>query len=121
MSRRTRRLLPLVLLVATVPLAVAAWLLWPPTAITPKNAERIRPGMTLAEVEAILGGPARDEAPKQPPLVNIQSVRPDREWNSDQVSVCVFLDAAGRVRECRAFLVPRPPGPVDRLRRWLGL
>jgi hypothetical protein len=39
--------------------AVGAWLLWPrPLAITPENYEMIRVGMTLEEVEGILGGPA---------------------------------------------------------------
>jgi hypothetical protein len=42
--------------------AFAAWLYLTRTAITEDTAIRIRPGMTLAEVEAILGGPARDES-----------------------------------------------------------
>jgi len=36
--------------------------LWPPTAITPENAAKIEKGMTLTDVETILGGPARDES-----------------------------------------------------------
>jgi hypothetical protein len=50
------------------PVAVAAvmattiWLTWPPpSAISPENAATLKEGMTLAEVEQILGGPARDE------------------------------------------------------------
>jgi hypothetical protein len=59
MTPRTRRLL--VALPVTVALALAvAWLVWPRTAITRENAAKIQPGMTLAEVEAILGA-ARDE------------------------------------------------------------
>jgi outer membrane protein assembly factor BamE (lipoprotein component of BamABCDE complex) len=43
-------------------MAVGIWLLWPrPSAITKENANRIQVGMTLQEVEAILGGPARDD------------------------------------------------------------
>jgi hypothetical protein len=38
------------------------WLYAGRTAITEANAVRIRPGMTLAEIEGILGGPARDES-----------------------------------------------------------
>jgi hypothetical protein len=120
MTRHSRRLLlfglPAVLSVALV----AAWLLWPRTAITPENYEKIQAGMTLAEVEAILGGPARDETAGPPRTAMIQSVRPDREWNSDRVSIWVYLDAEGRVRECRAIPVPAESG-LDRLRRWLGL
>jgi hypothetical protein len=121
MSPRTRRLLLIAVPAFLAALGVGLWLLWPRTAITPENAAKIQPGMALAEVEAILGGPARDEGPEQRTAVNIQSVRPDREWNSAQVSVWVFLDAEGRVRDCRAILVPRAPRPLDRLRRWLGL
>jgi len=36
--------------------------LWPRTPITRENVARIQPGMDLAEVEAILGGPARNDA-----------------------------------------------------------
>jgi outer membrane protein assembly factor BamE (lipoprotein component of BamABCDE complex) len=49
------------------------------TAITEDNAVRIRPGMTLAEVEAVLGGPARDESTG--PLV---AVLPWRDGEDDR-------------------------------------
>src|SRR4051812_9676536 len=58
MSRHCRFLFLSVAAVA-VGLAVGVWVLWPHTEITPENAAKIRKGMTLAEVEAILGGPAR--------------------------------------------------------------
>jgi hypothetical protein len=35
------------------------WLLWQP-GLTEDNVRRIKPGMTLAEVEALLGGSAAD-------------------------------------------------------------
>jgi hypothetical protein len=44
-----------------VALAIGGWLPSPRTAATPENAERIKKGMTLAEVDAILG-PARNKA-----------------------------------------------------------
>jgi hypothetical protein len=72
-----RRLLILAVAGTVVMLAVGAWLFWPRTAITRENAAKIQRGMTLAEVEAILGGPARDETPKRPLLVKIQGVHPD--------------------------------------------
>jgi hypothetical protein len=62
MTRRTRRLVLLTLPAGPAVALVAAWLLWPRTAITRENAARIQLGMTLAEVEEILGGPARDES-----------------------------------------------------------
>src|ERR1700722_14500609 len=59
-----RRVLLIGLLAATVALGVCEWMLWPrpPSAITRANAAKITEGMTLAEVEAILGGPPRDES-----------------------------------------------------------
>jgi hypothetical protein len=59
MSRRTRRRLLLTLAVTLTAVVLGAWLLWPsPSAITEENYDRLRPGMTLEEVEALLGGPA---------------------------------------------------------------
>ena|ERR1700730_13070060 len=115
-----RRLLLFGLLGGSLAFA-GAWVLWPRTAITRENAERIQVGMTVQEVEAILGGPARDETPKRQRLVWIQSVRPDLEWNSDQVSVWVHLDADRRVTSCHAIPVPPAQSPLDMLRRWFGL
>jgi SmpA / OmlA family len=113
------RLLLIAIPVAAASIAVGAWLMWPRTVITPENAARIQPGMTVAEVEAILGGPARDEIPEQRRPLMIQSVRPDLEWNSHLVSVWVHLDREGRVRESRAVPVP-PHGFFGTLRRWFG-
>src|ERR1700722_14790543 len=62
MSRR--RLLVFGFLVVLVMLGVGGVVLWaqPRTAITRENAAKIQVGMALTEVEAILGGPARDES-----------------------------------------------------------
>src|SRR6266478_2347267 len=105
MRSRTRRLLLLAL--ATVAVLVAGvCLLWPQSAITRENAEMIWEGMTLAEVEAILGGPARDETTgpvirEEPPefappdasgrsfRITILDMRPHLEWHSDQVRIWV--------------------------------
>jgi hypothetical protein len=56
------RLLLLAVPVALVLLGVGAWLLWPHTAITRENAAKIHKGMTITEVEVVLGGPQRNEA-----------------------------------------------------------
>jgi hypothetical protein len=61
MSPRTPRQLLLRWPIAVVALAAGAWLLLPRPAITRENAARIQVGMTLTEVEALLGGPARAE------------------------------------------------------------
>jgi hypothetical protein len=57
MTTRHRLLLPSLLAC----LAMLAVVLWPRTAITRENAAKIQAGMTLPEVAALLGGPARDE------------------------------------------------------------
>jgi hypothetical protein len=139
MSRRTRRLLFLFLAVATVAARGAASLRWPRTAVTPENAEKIQPGMTLAEVEAILGRPAGDDAG---PGVCVGAGRcgdpmdaraaarhgPDpaggvwQSWLSDQAHVALRFDARGRVDETRWFpALETRERFTDRLRRWLGL
>lgn len=58
-----RRRVTFAVLVALVLLGVSVWWLWPreQSAITRANAEKIHVGMTLAEVQAILGGPPRME------------------------------------------------------------
>jgi hypothetical protein len=131
MLSRPRRLLVLAVVGAAVALAVG--LLWPRTAITRANAERIRVGMALAEVEAILGGPARVETTGPTdvdwdgPLDRIFSLPGSApgttvcEWQSDHVLVTVWLGTDGRADwvtvhpMCRAY-----EGPLALLRRWLG-
>jgi hypothetical protein len=126
MTRRTRRLLLFVVPAAVLVLGLA-WLRWPRTAITRENASKIAEGMTLAEVEAILGGPVRDDSTG--PLASDLSEaleaydRPGRlKWQSDCAVICLNLDAAGNVGKVSVVPVRRAEeGPLDRLRRWLGL
>src|SRR3954454_18377485 len=62
-AMRKRRLLLAACFLALAGLWLGVvWWIRSTTAITLKNAERLRVGMTQAEVEAILGGPARNEA-----------------------------------------------------------
>jgi hypothetical protein len=124
MTMTRRRLLLLALPVALALLAVGAtWLLLPQTAITRANAARIKPGMTLAQVEAILGGPARHEGDSG---VLIQGV-PPLEWETDGLLVCVsfsregFYDpvGSGQVDHCNVH--SREQILLEEFRRWLGL
>jgi hypothetical protein len=135
MSRRTRRLLLLWLTAATVAGLVTAWLLWPRPAITRENAAKIQVGMTSAEVEAILGGPPRNEffdwaredtePPKPGTWIRDERVSdtPElKEWHSQYVYVVVRWDDDGRVRSCQVTpMRPAHPGVFLMLRRWLGL
>jgi hypothetical protein len=122
-----RLLLVLAVVGAAVALAVGTWLLRPqPSLITADNAARIREGMTLDEVEAILGGPARHDATGRVSycLEGIPGVRPIspamREWTSDEVLVMVWIGEDGRVQ--RRLAVPVRRDRIDEIvRRWLGL
>jgi hypothetical protein len=62
MRIRRRRLLVFGLLAGLFAVGVGGWMLWPRTAITREDAAKIQVGMTLEEVEAILGGPPRSDA-----------------------------------------------------------
>jgi hypothetical protein len=116
-----------------------AWLRTRQTAITSENAARIKEGMKLVEVEAILGGPPRDDALK---LLAFQRADGSKvamshselsqflvldepwtkHWLSDEVLVEITFDDAGRVTSCAVEPV-RIAGesPLATLRRWLGL
>ena len=64
-SPEGRRILISLTVVAVVLAVVMTFVIraGPRSAITHENATRIRKGMTLAQVEQILGGPARSEEP----------------------------------------------------------
>jgi hypothetical protein len=90
-------------------------LLWRP-GLTEDNVRRIRPGLTLAEVEALLGGPAADtfEMPADYPAYRWQ-----REWRDGRDCVVVQFFGDGTVMAAAGRGRPQP-GPLARLRGWLG-
>jgi hypothetical protein len=122
-------------------LATGLWLVWPRTAITRENAAKIRNGMSLADVQALLGGPARDDSTSRlmfadgpgqlitingkVPLENDAPFPAYREWISDTVIVTVIFDENGLVDPENGAKVcevrPVPEALVEKLRRWLGL
>jgi SmpA / OmlA family len=100
MIPRTRRLLLLALPAAVVALIVAAWLLWPHTAITCENAAKIQVGMTRAEVEALLGEPTRGETPGRVVDFPRDFFAPPggtNRWRSDTAVSVVSPDATCRI------------------------
>jgi hypothetical protein len=121
MTRRTCRLLPLALAAAVLAVGLIAWLVWPPpSAITRENAAKIRVGMTLAEVEALLGGPARNESGLQDYCIDLTRRSDDKCWASSRDIVIVVLDDDGRVRRQSEFPM-RGVSFLATLRRWLDL
>jgi hypothetical protein len=127
MPRPRRRLLIALGFVALLLVAGAVWMLWPGSSsrITRQNGAMLQQGMTLAEAEAILGGPARDVSTGLlDPDLKMAPGDPQREWRSDEVIIHVTIDRDGRVSAItvmpvRRFLVQEPM--LTRLRRMIGL
>ena len=135
MTTRRRLLvigLPFVLMV------LGLWMLWPRSStITRENAGRIQKGMTLAEVEALLGGPARDDStgpvvrdnddPRRDPIVwpahlfNPNSRLPV-QWQSDEVTITVAFNPEAQVTGSGFLPLRRADESLlDKIRRWLRL
>jgi hypothetical protein len=136
--RKHKRLLLFGLSALLVAVAVGAWLLTPRTAITRENAAKIQVRMSLAEVESIFGGPARDETTGPGAMdagdgsstlwlddvcvLNAFSDPPrPHVWKSDRVLSLVWVDDEMRVANFIAFPQQRAAErPIDTIRRWLG-
>ena len=125
MSRRVY-LLGAGLALVALALAVTDWALSLRPGVTEANAKRIRPGMTVQQVEGLMGGPADYTGPpirwtvfeQSGPRVIISWVG---FWTGIEGYAAVFFDQHGRVE--RADFDPdpsNPPGPLARLRAWLG-
>jgi hypothetical protein len=84
--------------------------------VTEANARRIRAGLTLAEVEALLGGPARQ----------MSEFREDRStlrvgvWEGPTCIVWVTFGPTNRVAGRSWRRRDEPSGLLDSLRAWLG-
>jgi len=95
-------------------------LLWQP-GLTEDHVRRIQPGMTLAEVEALLGSPATEIIDRQSegePISPLR-VRWQRKWRGEGAVVDVPFWADGRVMAAVGG-GRRQPGPLACLRAWLG-
>jgi hypothetical protein len=135
-----RRVLLLGSVAVVVALVVGWWAVPRPSAINPENAAKINEGMTLAEVEAILGGPPLDESTMgilRDAVTNDEAI-PRRiegprwgagkrdgsihRWASDAAYIRIIGNTAGGVWAVDWVRVRlEPQGGLDALRRWLGL
>jgi hypothetical protein len=142
MSKR-KRLVGVVVLVSLGALGLTVWLHWPRTAINERSAGKLKNwiaiDMTLAEVEAFLGGPARDEstgplvvddtAPGPLPAHDLTEFlvrRPEhpqrtrRVWLSNRRVIVVYFHDNSRACACEVLPVRLVnEGPLDLLDRWL--
>ena len=118
-----------VLMVATClgVVGFAAYLRTCAMAINKEIVAKIENGMTLAEVEAILGGPARDES-NALALGGYCRAEPDRsdwsikEWISDDAAVAVWFGDDEFVTDSTEFTILRQhESYLDKVRRWLRL
>jgi hypothetical protein len=110
-----RRIILLSLIICTAICILTPLIVIPGSLITRQNAERIHAGMTLTEVEAILGGPARDESTGPllydggvdicPPINWPWDPTEHTEWRSDYYIIILTMNRNERVITCRCSRV----------------
>lgn len=104
-----------------IPTATYFWLTWPywdglRLDTSQANAQRIKPGMTIAEAEAILGGPPGDyriDGECEIRFVSGNCLPTITEWHTRE----------GRLQLHQSCCLLQPPGPNDRKRTpedWLN-
>jgi hypothetical protein len=110
--------------VALIALAFAAtdWLLWEPGP-TESNVRRVRIGMKVEEVEAILGEYPHKEFMRAELRrlgeFGVGSTQYLATWSSDEGRALIWFDLGGRVGDIE-FEPYRERTPFSRLRAWLG-
>jgi hypothetical protein len=127
---------------AIIAIGVGIYLCWPRSPrFTEEQFARIHNGMTLAEVEAVLGCPPGNYSADGQLLilVEIETAKPGqvaafgRQWACDlpggnrklneqpALGVSVHFNADGRVTDKdRVFYMYIPPTLLERLRTWMG-
>ena len=128
LSRKRVRWLVAVLLVFAVALTALWWFyLRPPYGITKRSFAKIEKGMSLEEVERIIGVP-RDRVEGQvqlvwegpAPGVNFDFVEAIENWTGPDRGIRVFLDAKGVVLY-KDYWGPDEQDFLSRLLEWFGL
>jgi hypothetical protein len=123
MKRRTVRRLAWVgvaLCAVALALGVTERLVWRP-GVTPANVRRVRVGMTLDEVEALMGCPAHlaFDLDREGVPIGDRRYRWLRNWTAEDAGVNAEFDEAGRVQAVNA-VVWREPSAFESLRSLLG-
>ena len=106
-----------------LPLAVVDQAVCPADLITPERCARVRFGMTRPEVTALLGRPADQSAPGGTwDVIGWRLPRKgmvDERWHGRRWDIHVRYHLEGVVLRAYCWPVARP-GPLTRLRSWLG-
>lgn len=121
MISRRKRLVLLVLFLSLV--GCVFFLLLMGSRIDLRGYERIRKGMTLADVEKIFGGPPGNYGP--PAIGLLPLIQPQKlpgeikivEWQAGDLLVTVFFDKENRVIDFAAFNRVIPSF-LEKLRNW---
>jgi hypothetical protein len=78
-----------------------------------KAYDRIRGGMTLAEVEALLGGPGVQECPSLFPRPRVEGGHPEWFWTDGEVAIGVIFNRKTGEAEAWERAERRPPGTTS--------
>jgi hypothetical protein len=98
-------------------LAFTNWVLRPRPGVTEANLKQVRAGMTLPEVEALLGGPGVRGCR----AADSTSTSPEYSWENDEGRARVSIGSDGRVETASWTSFDRArPGPLERFLGWLG-
>jgi hypothetical protein len=88
-------------------IAAALWMSWPKEPLLGRIT-RIHEGMTLQEIEAILGPP------------NIAGTPHCKSWRDEHTVVSIYFDGAAQsISVADICEEEKPPGVLDRVRGWL--
>ena len=92
---------------------VCPWIVAPSDQITERNCNRIEPGMSAAQVEAILGR-------KPDTVLTLGEIELQRTWIGRTGSIDVAFDDNGLVVSRMPFMRMREESFLDRLRSWFS-
>jgi len=98
-------------------LAFTDWMLSLRPGVTEANLKQVRAGMTLQEVEALLGCPGVRACR----TANSTSTSEDYYWENEEGRAWISIGSDGRVETAGWTSLDRArPGPLDRFLAWLG-
>jgi hypothetical protein len=99
--------------------AFTNYVIGPSPGVTEANARRIRPGMTIVQVEGVLGGPGRLVFEEGAPGIECRGY----QWVAAGGQVVVVFNRRGGSSPAVSqtlFIRTASPSPLARLRAWLG-